>query len=77
MNIEDLKQQTKKGKYILVENQTFEEHISDLKDKLEDANNSLAGADGIIPERIVHLIDEKGLQIILHGKESVLKNGWK
>jgi hypothetical protein len=74
MNIEKLKEDVKKGLLILMRKQKYEEYIDDLEDKLEDAKNSLAGADDIIPEAIIELITTDGTVISLQGKKELLDN---
>lgn len=71
-----IQEKVNKKEAVVLENTSFENYVDNLKQKLEDAENSLAGADGEIPEHVVIIFDkETNVIMTLQGKSS-LSEGW-
>lgn len=68
-----LKEEVKKGNYILLVNEKVEDYIETLKEELEEAKISSNNA-----QRVVKLMGKNnGVGILMYGKDEILKDGWE
>jgi len=71
--VDKIKQFVKEQKGRIILYQDFEGYVEDLEEKLQQAKNTLDGADGEPPEVIVKIVTHDGCEIELMGKEEKLK----